>query len=200
MKKYEFMYRMDKALGALSESEKSDIINDYEEHFRIGAENGKTDDEICASLGNPEELAKSYLEGTEQQTVETDNSGVSDGGVLPQQNTGYQTAQQSTKSNTLGIVTLIILLIFVFIPIGSTILGLLVGFFFGTLGCVVGGIAVICISWFMIGSVAGVFAMITLGIALISLGVLLGYATYYGCKGTYKLVLMLIDFCKNLIK
>lgn len=197
MKKYEFMYRLDKALGSIAESEKNDIMNDYEEHFRIGAENGKTDDEICDSLGNPEELAKSYLDGTEQNAQT--NSGVSDGGTLPQQNT-QTTAAKTDDSKVVGIVALVLLIIFVFIPVGGTVLGILAGLFFGAIGCGIGGIAAIGAAFYICGSTTSMLAVVLLGIALIAFGVLLGFATYYACKGVYKLVLMLIDFCKSLVK
>ena len=44
----------------LPENESEDIINDFEEHFRTGLENGKTEDEIIQALGNPVEIAKEY--------------------------------------------------------------------------------------------------------------------------------------------
>lgn len=42
----------------ISESEKRDILFDYEEHFRIGRTAGKSEEAIAASLGDPAILAK----------------------------------------------------------------------------------------------------------------------------------------------
>ena len=46
--------------------DQADILNDYEEHFRIGLENGKTEAEIAGSLGSPEELGASFVEENAQ--------------------------------------------------------------------------------------------------------------------------------------
>lgn len=62
MTKDEFLTRMERALTVLAPHERIDILSDYVEHFRMGEENGKTDEEIAESLGSPEELAKTFLE------------------------------------------------------------------------------------------------------------------------------------------
>lgn len=62
MSKHEFMARLYNALASLSTQERDDILNDYEEHFRIGREMGKSEAEIVDSLGSPEELAASFTE------------------------------------------------------------------------------------------------------------------------------------------
>lgn len=61
MKKEEFMREFKKALDKMSEAERADILYDYEEHFMIGKENGKTEEEICLELGSPKEIANNYL-------------------------------------------------------------------------------------------------------------------------------------------
>ncbi len=40
-----------------------DIIQDYEEHFAIGIDHGKTEEEIAEELGSPRIVAEEYLEG-----------------------------------------------------------------------------------------------------------------------------------------
>ncbi|GKU30259.1 DUF1700 domain-containing protein [Clostridium folliculivorans] len=61
MKKDEFMREMERNLDKVSEAERKEILYDYEEHFRIAMENGKTDEVICMELGNPKEIAHSYI-------------------------------------------------------------------------------------------------------------------------------------------
>ncbi len=39
----------------------NDMVSDYEEHFRIGAENGKTETEIAAELGSPRDIAEEFF-------------------------------------------------------------------------------------------------------------------------------------------
>ncbi|QAA33617.1 DUF1700 domain-containing protein [Clostridium manihotivorum] len=60
MDKKDFMRAMEKALNKVPEAERNDILYDYEEHFIIGKENGKTEEEICLELGKPNEIAESY--------------------------------------------------------------------------------------------------------------------------------------------
>ena len=64
MTRKEFLTALDQYLVTMSASEKADIISDYEEHFRVGLENGKTESEIAASLGSPYDVANQFLDGT----------------------------------------------------------------------------------------------------------------------------------------
>ena len=60
MTKAQFLAELKRSLGALSEPEKQDILYDYEEHFRIGLDEGKSEEEIARALGNPRAIGKSY--------------------------------------------------------------------------------------------------------------------------------------------
>lgn len=53
MTKKQFMQTLGRYLGGVSEEDKQEILGDYEEHFRIGAEEGKSEETIAASLGDP---------------------------------------------------------------------------------------------------------------------------------------------------
>lgn len=61
MNKEEFMKNIKKNLTGLPQDEIADIVYDYDEHFRIGKENGKSEEEISSSLGNPKQLAKMFV-------------------------------------------------------------------------------------------------------------------------------------------
>ena len=74
MGKTEFMSRLAGALDFMSREERDDILYDYEEHFRIGFENGKTEEEIVASLGDPRFIAKQYKANYMVKQAETDSS------------------------------------------------------------------------------------------------------------------------------
>lgn len=67
MTRKEFLTALDQYLVTLSAEEKSDIISDYEEHFRVGLENGKTEAEIAAALGSPYDVASQFLDGDARQ-------------------------------------------------------------------------------------------------------------------------------------
>lgn len=59
MNRKEFMQKLDKALTGIPKGEKKETMRDYEDHFEIGLERGRTDEEITESLGDPASIAKS---------------------------------------------------------------------------------------------------------------------------------------------
>jgi uncharacterized membrane protein len=60
MNRSTFLAELKAALGRMQESEKREVLADYEEHFRMGTAEGKSEEQIAASLGNPRLLGKSY--------------------------------------------------------------------------------------------------------------------------------------------
>ena len=48
----------DRLEGTLPQDELDDIVSDYAEHFRMGKESGRTDEELWKSLGSPDEIAR----------------------------------------------------------------------------------------------------------------------------------------------
>lgn len=61
MNKNEFLTKLDSYLRKLPSEERQDILQDFEEHFTIGLEEGKTEEEISESLGSPSSIAKEIL-------------------------------------------------------------------------------------------------------------------------------------------
>lgn len=64
MTKFEFLQQLYDHLSSLPPSERDDIVADFEEHFQVGEEQGKTEEQICTELGNPYACALQYLRGT----------------------------------------------------------------------------------------------------------------------------------------
>lgn len=62
MRKWEFLSKLENQLAPLPEMERQEILRDYEEHFRAGKEEGKSEEEIVHSLGDPHALAKEILQ------------------------------------------------------------------------------------------------------------------------------------------
>ncbi|UTB32642.1 MAG: DUF1700 domain-containing protein [Methanobacterium sp. ERen5] len=58
MNKEEYLKKLSKQIKKMSVDEKRDLLLDYEEHFRIGMEKGRTEEEISKALGNPKNVAK----------------------------------------------------------------------------------------------------------------------------------------------
>ncbi|MTK10751.1 MAG: DUF1700 domain-containing protein, partial [Clostridiaceae bacterium] len=58
MNKEEYLKKLSKLIKKVSVDEKKELLSDYEEHFRIGMENGRTEEEISKALGDPKNVAK----------------------------------------------------------------------------------------------------------------------------------------------
>ncbi len=60
MRREQFITELKKGLGRASESEKREILADYEEHFRMAAADGRTEEQTAQALGNPRVIGRSY--------------------------------------------------------------------------------------------------------------------------------------------
>ncbi len=58
MKRSEYMSKLSEALEIFGEDVKSEILEDYEEHYEIALQNGKSEEQISDELGEIEELIK----------------------------------------------------------------------------------------------------------------------------------------------
>ncbi|MGE8077478.1 HAAS signaling domain-containing protein [Peribacillus loiseleuriae] len=61
MSKKQFLSILEKYLRKLPKNEKEEILQDYEEYFTIGVEEGKTESQIVEALGSPKQLAKELI-------------------------------------------------------------------------------------------------------------------------------------------
>lgn len=60
MEKDEYIGRLRKALCRLPDSEREEVLADYEEHFMMGIAEGRTEREIADALGDPVSIGKEY--------------------------------------------------------------------------------------------------------------------------------------------
>jgi len=60
MNKDQFLSQLRRGLGSLPDAEKQEILYDYEEHFRMGLSDGKSEEQIAQSLGNPRVIGNAY--------------------------------------------------------------------------------------------------------------------------------------------
>lgn len=70
MTKYQFLRLLDSSLQRLPSEEREDILQDFKEHFAIGAEEGKTEEQITEALGTPQQIAKELLAARHLEKVE----------------------------------------------------------------------------------------------------------------------------------
>lgn len=188
MNKQEFMSRLSSALSNVSEDERADILYDYEEHFSIAIEKGKTEEEAAEELGNPEGIGKSY-----------------------RANAAVNKAEQSKSvRNITGAVFSVIglgfiNLVFLLGPFLGVV-GALIGFFAAAIAMTLSGIVGIIAAVFApvlpglismpVNQGAAMFAM--LGIAC--LGVLMFIGCYYLAKGLYTVTIKYLKFNLSIIQ
>ena len=166
MNKQEFMGKLSYALVNMPYEEKNDILYDYEEHFRIALEKGKTEEEAAGSLGNPEAIAKAYKANAAINKAEADKS--------VKHITGAVFAVLG-----LGFVNLV----FILGPYLG-IVGALLGLFAAAVGIVVAGI---------VGVIAAIFEPVLPGIVSmpVNQGAVIFAMVGAGCLG----ILMFIGCC-----
>lgn len=73
MNREQFLNIIKASLTAFTEEEKKEILYDYEEHFRIGLQNDKTEEEIIKELGSPDDIAKQYKGNIETGKLESNS-------------------------------------------------------------------------------------------------------------------------------
>lgn len=61
MTKEQFLNKLKASLRGLSFNERQDILQDYEEHFALALEEGKSEEEVAEKLGTPSQIAKELL-------------------------------------------------------------------------------------------------------------------------------------------
>lgn len=60
MKKAEFLSELQNSLENMPDTDKQDVLDDYEEHFRVGMADGRSEEDIAQSLGNPSVIGATY--------------------------------------------------------------------------------------------------------------------------------------------
>lgn len=70
MNKHQFLAKLSSGLKQLPAAERQDILQDFEEHFSIGKESGKSEEQILATLGSPQQIAKDMLATYHLEKVE----------------------------------------------------------------------------------------------------------------------------------
>jgi uncharacterized membrane protein len=162
MNKEEFLKTLENYLEGFTEEEKAEILYDYEEHFRIGLENGKTEDALIEELGDPLNIATQYKQsnGYEKIVINQDTEKTEDIKSEPilepsnlyREQSGYRyddplSSERSIFPSLLAAVSLLlfnaIFVLWLFIGLGGGLIGLFggaIGAFFGGIALTFGGI------------------------------------------------------------
>lgn len=141
MNKEDFLRTLDASLTDCTWYEKKEIMYDYEEHFRIGLENGKTEEELIAELGEPEDIAKQYETSEEAEKAVVSNPPIDS---YANESKSLNTTRNTAENVSISVIAALSLLIFNLIFILGPFIGLvgaLVGLFAGAIGAFTGGLA-----------------------------------------------------------
>lgn len=74
MNKRDFLNELGRQLGNIAEDDKREILYDYEEHFRMGLSEGKTEEEVARSLGDPKTIARQFKADSALRQAQTNTS------------------------------------------------------------------------------------------------------------------------------
>jgi len=181
MTKDQFLNELKRLLHGIPEQERTDILNDYKEHFQMGVENGKTEEEIAASLGAPKTLAKE-LAADFHISKAKENQSVSN--IL----------RATIATLSLGMFNLI----FVLGPFLGLV-GVMIGLYAVTLTLIVSPLFIFIeynIPFSLNSMVHELFLVMTFG----GLGVLMGIGMIYVTKGVYYILLKYLQFNLKIIR
>ena len=195
MTKKEFLESLRNQLKNIPKEEINEILQDYSDHITIGMENGRNEEELIKSLGDPKEIAKQMNANYHIKNAETKTSASNIFRAF------YATAG-------LGFFNLIFVL-----PLFIIILALLFVLFAVPLALIFAGIIVIiaCVGnllapdYFLKNfqvafSAPEAVGAILISIGLVSLGLLILIAAYYASKSVFKLVLRYLKFNLKIIQ
>jgi uncharacterized membrane protein len=125
MNEKQYAAALKRGLRTVDPEDRKAVLEDYREHFRMGRELGKSDDEIAASLGSPQEAAAGAV-----AELAGDNTGTE------------KTAGKAVRITVAGVSLLFFNAVFVVGPYAG-IVGGLVGLWAGAVSIMVSGIAMI---------------------------------------------------------
>lgn len=159
MNREEFLDLLRLYLNRFPKSMVDDIIRDYDEHFTIGIEKGKSETQIIEELGSPREIAREFEQGDFSRFEESDydtEADDSDSPLAGVQERFKEFAAKPDHRRLLIMVGALILIAIVLPPIFSfigSILGLvLIVFLAMFLGPTILGVGVGAIGALLIGS------------------------------------------------
>ncbi len=196
MNKEEFLSQLEAQLSGMPENEKQEAIQYYRDYFEDAGKEQEND--ILASLGSPEEVAKNIRE--ENQSGEWTERGYcaehpsADTGIVKtdattwqdtgnqqnmgnQQNVGPEPAKKEDKAGIILAIVLAVVLSPVWIPLMGSMIGVIIGLVGAFVGFMVSGAALFLVSIpIVIGSICFMVAglPVPVGLMLMGAGLMIG--------------------------
>lgn len=182
MDKKEFLENLSKYLRGIPGEDEQDITSDFEEHFEMGKKEGRTEEDLAKSLGDPKALANQLRASIMVARAEKET-------------TPINITRAVFASLGLGFFNLI----FILGPFGA-IAGVLVGLFGAAIGATAGGITGLLGTIFsplfpeyfnlIVNPAVGIFA----SIGVICFGVLFFIGDMYLARALFRLFIRYIKF------
>ncbi len=189
MNKAEYMLRLERAIIRLSKTARDEILYDYEEHFRLGLEAGKSEEEISRELGTPEEIAAPYVENLPPPPPQGQTYAAYQPNVP-------KTEPSSLQKLAVAILVILVNAMFIIPAAGGTLFGLWAAYGGVCIGFFAGGIALIVSTFF---APAFQVALIFFGLALLAITIPLCYGFYKVSAFLGKLIVKYVKFCIDLV-
>ena len=208
MNKYDFLSRLRSALSPLPKEERDAAMSYYEEFFSDAGEDNEQ--AVIASLGTPEELARSIIDENNKDNPASSTDNIND------QSSGYSnstsgfnpppTPAQSASRWTGGQIALIVVLAVLSSPFWGGLLCVIFSIILAIFSAVIGIIAALggCAIAFFVAGIISLFreplvGLMLLGFSFIFIG-LFPLAVYPMCKGVVALCKMCIKGIGSLIR
>jgi len=172
MTKEAYISTLKRQLKSLPAFDRQEILEDYEEHFRIGTEEGKSEETISEALGNPVQVGKAFIAESYLDIADKKEKPV-----------------RNVLRAVFTAMSLSFLNLIIGIPIIAAVVGVFVSLWAAALSCVVGGFASIIYTAVLYNqNAAQIIFFIFSGIGVMSFGGLFGLGMYYASKGFINLM------------
>ena len=188
MNKKEFLDNLSKYLRGIPEEDEKDIVSDFEEHFEMGKKEGRTEEDLAKSLGDPKALANQLRASLTVAQAEKETTAVN-------------ITRAVFASLGLGFFNLI----FVLGPF-ITVLGLLLAFFITAISITAAGIVGLLGTIFsplfpeyfnlIVNPAVGIFA----SIGAVCFGILFFIGDIYLTGGFFRLFIRYIKFNVKIVR
>lgn len=189
MNKIEFIKALKKHLNKIPRKELDEILMDYEEHFRIGISEAKTEEEISIHLGDVKQIADQF-----RNDIKNDEEPIKD------------SKRNIFVSILIGFGMLLFNLIFLS-GIFFGLLGALIGLFAASIGIFAGGLGSLMfllfspiLSIYFNIDILNIPLIIFASIGLISLGAMFFIGNCYVAKYFFKVVWLYLKWNIKVIK
>ena len=189
MTKKDFFTRLEKGMKGVPREYKQEILSDFEHHFDDAEADGRTEDEICAILGNPIMIGKA---GRAEFLVKEAETRKSIKNILR----AILAAAGLSLVNVLFVLAPFISIWAVIVSIWAAAAGLALG----GVGSIAGMVFSPFLRSYLGGTISSGLFMVFFGIGISALGVLLGFGVYYVTRWFYRVTLSYIKINISIVE